>query len=88
MNPAFLHCFLSTDNGTDALCAAKDPGLKKYLYVFMFGQFLHGIGGTTLYSIGVVYIDDNVKTTESPLYTGENCSSLREFENETFVSNV
>ena len=58
-------------NGTDALCTKDEEGLSNYLYVFMLGQFLHGIGGATLYSLGVVYIDDNVSTESSPLYNGE-----------------
>ncbi len=36
----------------------------------MLGQFLHGIGGTTLYSLGIVFIDANVHPTDVPLYHG------------------
>ncbi|XP_048780929.2 solute carrier organic anion transporter family member 4C1-like isoform X3 [Ostrea edulis] len=44
--------------------------LQRYLYVFLLGQTLHGIGGTTLYIVGVALIDDSVPSTASPLYVG------------------
>ena len=48
----------------------SDNHMSNYLYVFMLGQFLHGIGGTILYTLGIVFIDTHVKTTESPVYQG------------------
>ncbi|XP_064652501.1 solute carrier organic anion transporter family member 4C1-like [Lineus longissimus] len=54
----------------DKNTTCTDTGLRGYLGVFILGQFLHGIGGTTLYTIGVVYLDDNVKTYQSPTYVG------------------
>ncbi|XP_062608330.1 solute carrier organic anion transporter family member 4C1-like isoform X1 [Saccostrea cucullata] len=44
--------------------------LQRYLYVFLLGQTLHGIGGTTLYIVGVALIDDSVPSAASPLYVG------------------
>ncbi|XP_044154227.1 solute carrier organic anion transporter family member 4A1 isoform X2 [Bufo gargarizans] len=44
--------------------------LSIYRYVFMMGQFLHGIGATPLYTLGVTYLDENVKSSSSPLYIG------------------
>ncbi|XP_053572040.1 solute carrier organic anion transporter family member 4A1 [Bombina bombina] len=44
--------------------------LSIYRYVFMLGQFLHGIGATPLYTLGVTYLDENVKLSYSPVYIG------------------
>ncbi|XP_068118988.1 solute carrier organic anion transporter family member 4A1 [Hyperolius riggenbachi] len=44
--------------------------LSYYRYVFMLGQFLHGIGATPLYTLGVTYLDENVKSNYSPVYIG------------------
>ena len=45
-------------------------GLQSYLGVLMFSMVLHGIGGTTLYTVGVGLLDDSVPATSSPLYLG------------------
>ncbi len=37
----------------------------------MFGQMLHGVGGATLYCIGIVFVDSNIKTKNSPFYQGK-----------------
>ena len=47
-----------------------DTGLQKYLYVFLLGQMLHGMGGTTLLITGVALLDDSVSSTSSPFYVG------------------
>lgn len=52
-------------------CAAAASGLSSYRFVFMLGQFLHGMGATPLYTLGVTYLDENVKTNYSPVYIGE-----------------
>ncbi|OCT62430.1 solute carrier organic anion transporter family member 4A1 [Xenopus laevis] len=44
--------------------------LSNYRFVFMLGQFLHGIGATPLYTLGVTYLDENVKSSNSPVYIG------------------
>ncbi|KAK3598165.1 hypothetical protein CHS0354_008840 [Potamilus streckersoni] len=48
----------------------RDSALQAYLYVLILGQFLHGLGGTTLYTVGVSYIDDSVPAESSALYIG------------------
>lgn len=45
--------------------------LSSYRLVFMLGQFLHGVGATPLYTLGVTYLDENVKSSYSPVYIGE-----------------
>lgn len=51
--------------------AERENGLYNYLYVFILGQMLHGVGGTTIYTVGVALIDDSVKPASTPLYLGE-----------------
>lgn len=53
-------------------CQDKEGGgLSGYRYVFMLAQFLHGIGATPLYTLGVTYLDENVKSSYAPIYIGE-----------------
>lgn len=52
-------------------CADHASGLSGYRLVFMLGQFLHGMGATPLYTLGVTYLDENVKSDHSPIYFGE-----------------
>ncbi|XP_011720909.2 solute carrier organic anion transporter family member 4A1 isoform X3 [Macaca nemestrina] len=49
-------------------CADRTSGLYRYQLVFMLGQFLHGMGATPLYTLGVTYLDENVKSSYSPVY--------------------
>uniref|UniRef100_A0A3Q3WX46 Solute carrier organic anion transporter family member n=1 Tax=Mola mola TaxID=94237 RepID=A0A3Q3WX46_MOLML len=52
-------------------CQDKDGGgLSSYRFVFMLGQFLHGVGATPLYTLGVTYLDENVKSNYAPVYIG------------------
>ncbi|XP_033009587.1 solute carrier organic anion transporter family member 4A1 [Lacerta agilis] len=49
-------------------CSESVSSLSSYRFVFMLGQFLHGIGATPLYTLGVTYLDENVKSNYSPVY--------------------
>ncbi|XP_027705915.1 solute carrier organic anion transporter family member 4A1 isoform X2 [Vombatus ursinus] len=49
-------------------CTGSTSSLSNYRFVFMLGQFLHGIGATPLYTLGVTYLDENVKSNYSPVY--------------------
>ncbi|XP_069506856.1 solute carrier organic anion transporter family member 4A1 isoform X2 [Ambystoma mexicanum] len=49
-------------------CAEGASSLSNYRFLFMFGQFLHGVGATPLYTLGVTYLDENVKSNYSPVY--------------------
>ncbi|NXM74303.1 SO4A1 protein, partial [Serilophus lunatus] len=51
-------------------CSQAASSLSSYRFVFMLGQFLHGMGATPLYTLGVTYLDENVKTNYSPVYIG------------------
>lgn len=53
-------------------CQNKEAGgLSSYRFVFMLGQFLHGMGATPLYTLGVTYLDENVNSNYAPVYIGE-----------------
>ncbi|XP_030181649.1 solute carrier organic anion transporter family member 4C1 isoform X11 [Lynx canadensis] len=58
----------ATRNGTS--CTSSSSSLSNYLYVFILGQLLLGIGGTPLYTLGTAFIDDSVPTHKSSLYIG------------------
>ncbi|XP_054946304.1 solute carrier organic anion transporter family member 4A1 isoform X3 [Physeter macrocephalus] len=49
-------------------CGGRASGPSGYQLVFMLGQFLHGVGATPLYTLGVTYLDENVKSSYSPVY--------------------
>ncbi|XP_059561085.1 solute carrier organic anion transporter family member 4A1 isoform X7 [Myotis daubentonii] len=49
-------------------CGGRASSLSSYRLVFMLGQFLHGAGATPLYTLGVTYLDENVKSSYSPVY--------------------
>ena len=54
---------LACGAGADA-CEAEDGGssdVSGFLYVFLLAQILHGLGAAPLWSLGVAYIDANVK---------------------------
>ncbi|MFH4976664.1 hypothetical protein AB6A40_003373 [Gnathostoma spinigerum] len=48
----------------------NQPGTFRYVFLFCLAHFLHGIGATPLFTIGVSYIDENVGPALSSLYLG------------------
>uniref|UniRef100_A0A0K0FEW5 Solute carrier organic anion transporter family member n=1 Tax=Strongyloides venezuelensis TaxID=75913 RepID=A0A0K0FEW5_STRVS len=48
----------------------NQPGTFRYVFLFCLAHFLHGVGATPLFTIGVSYIDENVGTALSSLYVG------------------
>jgi len=36
--------------------------------LFVIGQLLHGIGGSTLITVGYSFVDDSVPASASPMY--------------------
>ncbi|NXG57587.1 SO4C1 protein, partial [Hemiprocne comata] len=50
--------------------ASTKSSLPNYLYIFILGQLLLGIGGTPLYTLGTAFIDDCVPKHKSSLYIG------------------
>ncbi|OWK51513.1 Solute carrier organic anion transporter family member 4C1 [Lonchura striata] len=64
-------CRTAETTFANATCSAsKNSSLRKYLYVFILGQLLLGIGGTPLYTLGTTFIDDSVPKHKSSLYIG------------------
>ncbi|KAG8598281.1 hypothetical protein GDO81_002544 [Engystomops pustulosus] len=59
-------------NATDVEdCTGKAGStLSNYLYVFVLGQLLMGVGGTPLYTLGTAFFDDSLPTHKSSLYIG------------------
>lgn len=58
-------------NQSHVECKDSASGLSSYQLIFMLGQLLHGVGATPLYTLGVTYLDENVKSSYSPIYIGE-----------------
>ncbi|XP_043834592.1 solute carrier organic anion transporter family member 4C1-like [Dromiciops gliroides] len=56
--------------GNISSCRDATSNLSSYLYVFILGQLLLGVGGTPLYTLGTAFIDDSVPTHKSSLYIG------------------
>jgi len=44
--------------------------LRDFRHIFFLSQFIMGIGGAPLYTLGPTYIDDNVSNKMQPIYTG------------------
>ncbi|KAM4050891.1 solute carrier organic anion transporter family member 4C1 [Anomaloglossus baeobatrachus] len=64
-------CEISGNNTSLEHCTEKvGSGLSNYLYVFVLGQLLMGVGGTPLYTLGTAYFDDSLPTHKSSLYIG------------------
>nr|XP_054762661.1 solute carrier organic anion transporter family member 4C1-like [Lytechinus pictus]XP_054762736.1 solute carrier organic anion transporter family member 4C1-like [Lytechinus pictus] len=59
-------------NGTDLCDSVEETsGLSLYFWVFVGAQFLHGLGAAPLYTLGITYIDENVKPKMTSLYIGK-----------------
>ncbi|XP_072018413.1 solute carrier organic anion transporter family member 4A1-like [Amphiura filiformis] len=54
------------------LCSVNDEeeNLEKYYAVFLVAQALHAIGSSCIYTLGVVYIDDNSPPGSAAVYIG------------------
>ncbi|EHB07378.1 Solute carrier organic anion transporter family member 4C1 [Heterocephalus glaber] len=51
-------------------CTSSRSLLSNYLYVFILGQLLLGVGGTPLYTLGTAFIDESVPMHKASLYIG------------------
>ncbi|NWV67250.1 SO4C1 protein, partial [Malurus elegans] len=64
-------CQTAETTFANATCSAStNSSLHNYLYVFIVGQLLLGVGGTPLYTLGTAFIDDSVPKHKSSLYIG------------------
>lgn len=65
-------CQISGASSANFTCSASTKSsLSNYLYVFILGQLLLGVGGTPLYTLGTAFIDDSVPKHTSSLYIGK-----------------
>jgi organic anion transporter 4A len=60
----------STAN-TSAICSNTNPNLYKYKYVLILAQLMHGVGAAPLYTLGVTFLDENLKQKMSSVYLGK-----------------
>ena len=65
-------CENRTAKGIDPCDETSDSDLSNYLWVFIAGRVLHGVGAVPLYTICVTYLDDCVSKETFSLYIGEN----------------
>ncbi|XP_005533017.1 PREDICTED: solute carrier organic anion transporter family member 4C1 isoform X1 [Pseudopodoces humilis] len=64
-------CLTAETTFANSTChVSTSSSLHKYLYVFILGQLLLGVGGTPLYTLGTAFIDDSVPKHMSSLYIG------------------
>ncbi|NXU46691.1 SO4C1 protein, partial [Drymodes brunneopygia] len=64
-------CQTAETTFANATCSAStSSSFHKYLYVFILGQLLLGVGGTPLYTLGTAFIDDSVPKHKTSLYIG------------------
>ncbi|XP_060562690.1 solute carrier organic anion transporter family member 4C1-like [Ruditapes philippinarum] len=49
-------------------CREGDWTLSSFLTLLLIGQLMHGLGGSTLITVGYSFIDDSVTAATSPLY--------------------
>lgn len=50
------------------ICTETDGTLSRFLTMLLFGQLMHGVGGSTLITVGYSFIDDSVTAATSPVY--------------------
>ncbi|KAM9330944.1 solute carrier organic anion transporter family member 4C1 [Gastrophryne carolinensis] len=61
----------ASGNSSNVDCTDKKAStLSNYLYVFVLGQLLMGVGGTPLYTLGTAFFDDSLPTHKSSMYIG------------------
>ncbi|XP_068103577.1 solute carrier organic anion transporter family member 4C1-like isoform X2 [Hyperolius riggenbachi] len=64
-------CEASANSSSVEQCTGKRGStLSNYLYVFVLGQMLMGVGGTPLYTLGTAFFDDSLPPHKSSLYIG------------------
>lgn len=61
-------CGFSNGNSTGEDCNSSKA--SNFLFLFLLGQLLHGVGGTPLYTLGTAYLDDSVPNDKTSLYIG------------------
>nr|CAB3266355.1 solute carrier organic anion transporter family member 4A1-like [Phallusia mammillata] len=63
-----------TPKTEEPLCGANitvnnaEATLKNYMYLFMLGNLLNGVGSTAIFTLGMTYLDENVAQKSSSTY--------------------
>lgn len=57
--------------GGSVLQCSQDASGSNYVSLFVIGQILHGVGGGAIFTLGSPYMDENIRTENTPLYIGE-----------------
>ena len=74
------HCYSQGgshhSNSSATMCSQDDESqadrkLSNYKYMFILAQLLHGAGAAPLYTLGVTYLDENLKPKVTPVYVGK-----------------
>ena len=63
-------CRRTTGLGITGDCDGGGVSLKIWYIVLLTGQLIHGLGASPLYTLGNVYLDENVSQRASPMYLG------------------
>ncbi|XP_077990525.1 solute carrier organic anion transporter family member 4A1-like [Glandiceps talaboti] len=59
------------DRGHSDDCHDGSSGMNIiYMGMFVVAQFLHGFGGTPIYTLGITFLDENVQPKRYPVYLG------------------
>ena len=57
-------------------CKETGSYRSPHLIIFILAMILIGCGGTPIFTLGTIYIDDHVKSESSSMYIGESCTLL------------
>lgn len=71
---------LSGNSTNDLLCSAIEETSSAstlYFWLLVIGQIGHAFGGSAVYTLGLPYMDTQIKTRDTPLYIGELRTSRR-----------
>ncbi|XP_072175526.1 solute carrier organic anion transporter family member 4A1-like [Diadema setosum] len=60
----------TTSGGVCDDVTSADDSMLPYYWLFITGQVLHGWGGSTLYTLGITYMDDGLSSSTFGLYMG------------------
>ncbi|XP_041465437.1 solute carrier organic anion transporter family member 4A1-like isoform X2 [Lytechinus variegatus] len=52
------------------MTSSSDNSMLLYYWLFIIGQVLHGWGGSTLYTVGITYMDESLPSSTFGLYMG------------------
>ncbi len=83
------HVSICPNENNATLCATAETtseakrisNLSKYLYVFMVGQILLGLGNAPANALNTVFLDESVKAKDIGMYLGKELSKIIDYGN-------